>query len=245
MVGTYELIVLWLSVLASLTAVGVCVYQRAFRRYVFLNLYLLTSVAFTVGCYYVYSVYGYNSTQYFYFYYAGDAIPNIVGYVLIGSFFDRLLRESVFQRYVRPTLVIFFLLVAGVSGMFIYGSVERARLFPRFVIEFEQNMYFVGVLLTFLLWISMSYLRAENRRFALLVSGLGIYFSAHATNYALRYLFHGLADVLTKVPPLAYTLMVLLWLYTFLQVPEYEPAVERATRASPREAVVRVKLSSE
>lgn len=245
MVGTYELIVLWLSVLLSLAAVGVCVYHRAFVRYFFLNLYLLANLGFTAGCYYIYSVYGYNSHELFYFYYIGDAFPNVFGYLLIGSFFYRLLKDSAFERYVRPTLVIFFLLVVAVSGIFVYGSVERARLFPRFVIEFEQNMYFVGVLLTFLLWISMSYLQAESRRFALLVSGLGIYFSAHATNYALRYLFHGLADVLTKVPPLAYTLMVLLWLYTFLQVPEYEPAVERAARASPREAVVKVKLSSE
>lgn len=250
MVGTYELIVEALSVLLALGTVWVCGRQKSFSRYAFLNFYLLANVAFSVGCFYVRSVYGYTSPQYFYFYYTGDAIPNIVGFLLIGSFFHRLLRESVFHRYVRPTLVIFFLLVVGISGIFIYGGVERARLLPRFVIQFEQNMYFVGVLLTFLLWISMSYLRAESRRFALLVSGLGIYFSAHAANYALRFFFHAsndpaVAAVLGRVPPLAYTLMILLWLYTFRRVPEGEPAVEAATRAGPQEAPVKVEISRE
>ncbi|MCI0403540.1 MAG: hypothetical protein L0212_08460, partial [Acidobacteria bacterium] len=95
-----------------------------------------------------------------------------------------------------------------------------------FLREFQQNMFFVGVLLTFLLWVSMAYLRAESRRFVLLVSGLGVYFSAHAVNYAFQNLFPSpvVAAALTKVPPIAYTVMVSLWLYTFLRVPEGEPA---------------------
>ena len=247
MVGAYELIILWASVIASLAAVGVCVYYKSFLRYLWLNFYLLSNVLFTVGCYYVYSVYGYESRQYFYFYYIGDALPNIVGYLLIGSFVDRMLRASIFRQYIRPTMLIFFLLVMGISGLFVSGGLERVRVFPRFVIEFEQNMYFVGVLLTFLLWISMSYLLAESRRFVLLISGLGIYFSAHAANYAMRFLFRDpdLATILTKVPPLAYTFMVLLWLYTFWRVPEGEPMVELAGQPQGRESLVKVQISRE
>ncbi|MFQ5695941.1 MAG: hypothetical protein ACE5HB_08125, partial [Terriglobia bacterium] len=110
----------------------------------------------------------------------------------------------------------------------------------RFVYEFQQNMYFVGVLLTFLLWISMSYLQAESRRFVLLVSGLGIYFSSHAVTYALKFLFPTFAQV-QNVPPLAFCLTVSLWLYTFLRVSEDVPAaVPRAVRAGPREALGRL-----
>lgn len=228
MVGLYELIVLWLSVLASLASVVVCLYRGTFLRYLFLNLYLVACVVFTVGCYFVYTAYGYSSREYYYFYYTGDAIVTIVCYLLIGSFFDRLLRESVFHKYVRPTLAIAFLLIVGVSALFIMGSVDR--LYSRFAAEFQQNLYFMGVLLTMLLWISMGYLRADSRRFVLLVSGLGIYFTAHAANYAFQFLFpyKGVASLLTKVPPLAYTLMVLLWLYTFWRVPETEAVFEEA-----------------
>ena len=174
--------------------------------------------------------------EYFDFYYTGDAIPNIVGYLVIGSFFDRLLRHSTFHRYVRPTLAIFFLLIAGISALFIAGSVDR--LYPRFVIEFQQKLYFVGVLLTFLLWMSVNYLAVQSRRFTLLVSGLGIYCAAHTANYAVRFLFPSLSALTLIVPPLAYNFMVGLRLYTFLWVPEEEVAVQPVRQVFQRLALV-------
>lgn len=225
MVSTYDLIVAGLSVLVSLGAVGVCLRRRLFLGYLFLNLYLVASIIFTVGCYYLYRTEGYGSIAYFYFYYTADGIQNVIGYLLIGSFFDYMFRQSSFRPYVRPTLAIFFLGIIAVSGVIISRSVDHFSA-AAFLRELQQNMFFVGVLLTFLLWISMTYLRAESRRFVLLVSGLGIYFSAHAVNYAIQNLFPSpaVAAALTKVPPIAYTLMVSLWLYTFLRVPEGEPA---------------------
>lgn len=244
MYGTYDLIILWLSVVLSLGVAVLSVRSRFLSRYLILNLYLVANVAFTSGCFYVRSLYGYTSPQYFYFYFTGDAIVTVINYLLIGSFFTYLFRHSVFRKYVQLTLVFFFVGVVLVSGSFISGSVDR--LYSRWVIEFEQNMYFVGVLLTFLLWMTMSYLGAETRRFVLLVSGMGIFFTAHAANYALRFLVPGLADVLARVPPLAYTFMVLLWLYTFLRVPEGEPAVEAAgARGGLREVLVKVQIARE
>ncbi|MCH7765127.1 MAG: hypothetical protein IH916_01010, partial [Acidobacteria bacterium] len=92
MVGTYDLVIEVLGAVLALGVVGISARQGFFKRYLFLNVYLLTNVVFTSGCYYVRSLYGYRSVEYFDFYYTGDAIPNIVGYLLIGSFFDRLLR---------------------------------------------------------------------------------------------------------------------------------------------------------
>lgn len=223
MIGVYELVVAALGVLLSLGTVGVCLYRRSFLRYFFLNAYLLSSVAFMLVLYYLYRTEGYDSPSYFFFYYTGDALVSITGFILIGSFLDRMLRESIFHKYVRPTLIFTFLLIVAISSRFLAGNMDRFA--SRFVYEFQQSMYFTGVLLTFLLWISMSYLQAETRRFVLLVSGLGITFSAHAANYALQFLVPALGPILTKIPPLAYNLMALLWLYTFLRVPEGEVAV--------------------
>ncbi|MFQ5662859.1 MAG: hypothetical protein ACE5HL_03405 [Terriglobia bacterium] len=244
MIGTYDLAIAAVSVLLSLAAVAVCVRSKYFLAYFWLNLYLVSNIAFMVGSLYTIWSYGYTSPQYFYFYFTGDAIMSVLSYLLIGSFFIYLFRHSVFRKYIQLTLVFFFVGVVIVSGSFISGSVDR--LYSRWVIEFEQNMYFVGVLLTFLLWMTMSYLGAETRRFVLLVSGMGIFFTAHAANYALRFLVPGLADVLARVPPLAYTFMVLLWLYTFLRVPEGEPAVEAAgARGGLREVLVKVQIARE
>ena len=226
MIGTYEVSVEMLSVLLALGILILCLRQGLFSRYLILNLYLLANVAFTLGNLYVRSLYGYTSLQYFYFYYTGDAIVTVINYVLIGSFFNYMFRHSVFRKYVQLTISFFFVGVVIVSGMFISSSVER--FYSTWVYEFEQNMYFVGVLLTFLLWMTMTYLGAETRRFALLVSGMGIFFAAHAANYALLFLSPSMDFLVGKVPPLAYNFMVGLWLYTFLRVPEEEVAVQPA-----------------
>ncbi|MDA2912767.1 hypothetical protein MYX77_02190 [Acidobacteriia bacterium AH_259_A11_L15] len=247
MFGTYDLVVALLSVVISLGLVVVCLRHKVFLPYFILNLYILISAVHTLGTIYFIRVYGYDSLTYFYFYYTADAMGSMIGYLLIASFFDKMLRDSVFRPYVRPTLAIFFLLVVGVSALFVFEN--YSRLATRFVIELQQNMFFVGVVLTFLLWLSMSYLRAESRRFVLLVSGLGIYFSAHAANYALRFFFRAsddptVAAALARIPPLAYILMVSLWLYTFWRVQEGEAAVEPIARGRPEENLVKVHLST-
>lgn len=222
MVGTYDFVIAALGVGISLGTVGVCLWRKCFARYILLNLYLLISSLFSLGCLYVIHTHGYNSPTYFYFYFTGDPLGTMLGYLAIGSLFDEMFRDSGFRRYVRPTLALFFVLVFGISVLAISRSVDH--LYSRFVIEFQQNMYFVGVLLSFLLWLSMMYLGAETRHFALLVSGFGIYFAAHACSYAARYLFPTLADVTARIPPLAYNLMAVVWFYTFLAVREDEPA---------------------
>ena len=243
MVGAYEISVEMLSVVLGLSVLLVSLRYHLFTRYLFLNLYLVVNAAFSLGCYYIRSLYGYESTQYFYFYYTGDALQNLVGYLLIGSLFDALLRGSVFRQYLRPTLAITFLLIVGISARFLESSLNH--FYSNFIYEFQQNMYFIGVLLTFLLWISMSYLRVESRRFVLLVSGLGIYFSSHAATYALQFLTPRLDAIAMKIPPLAYCLMVSLWLYTFLCVPEGEPAAEKPSRLRTPEAALRVQVEGE
>lgn len=225
MLSLIDLGIGWLSVLLALSVVGVCLRQRCFLSYFFLNLVLLSAALFTLACYYVQAAFGFDSYQYYYFYYTGDTIGNLLIYVLIGWFFDRLLRDSVFHRYVRPTLILAFVLIVGISARFLSANLEN--FYSKFVFEFQQNVYFVGVLLTLLLWISLNYLQVESRRFVLLVSGLGIYFSAHAVGYATRFLLPGLDPLSARFPPLAYDMMLCLWLYTFLVVPESERVEER------------------
>ena len=236
MPGLYEEIILWSGLLCALAIVVVCLRTRCFAQYYILCIYLLSNVAFTLGCYYVIHAYGYDSDEYLYFYYTGDAIVTVLNYLLIGSFFNYVLRHSVFHKYVQLTIFFFFVGVVIVSGIFISGSVDR--FYSSWVIEFEQNMYFVGVLLTFLLWMTITYLGAETRRFALLVSGMGVFFAAHAANYAIRSLFPSLSALTLIVPPLAYNFMVGLWLYTFLWVPEEEVAVQPARQVFQRLAPV-------
>lgn len=238
MSGSYDSVVAALSVIFSLGIVGVCLYKKCFTRYLLLNLYILSGVLFTLVTQYILHTFGYTSVQYFYAYFAGDPFVTTFAYLALASFFDQMFRQSIFRQYVRPTLAIFFVLVVGVSALAIGRSTGTPHFYSTFVLEFQQNMYFVGVLLTFLLWLSMMYLGAETRRFALLVSGMGIYFTAHAATYAATFLFASVEPIAARVLPIAYSLRALVWLYTFLVVPEEEAAAEPARRR--RWAAVRV-----
>jgi hypothetical protein len=89
------------------------------------------------------------------------------------------------------------------------------------VVALGQNLYFVGVALTYLLWVALLKLRETRARLVQLVLALGVEFSALAAIYALRNLFPSLEDsVLKFLIPVVGAWLPLAWAYTFTKVPE-------------------------
>lgn len=90
-----------------------------------------------------------------------------------------------------------------------------------FVVEMSQNLYFVGMVLTYLLWGAVIKLRETRTRLIQLILALGVFFSAEAACYALRNLFPSLEPSILKwVPPIAGTFLPIAWAYTFTRIPE-------------------------
>jgi hypothetical protein len=100
-------------------------------------------------------------------------------------------------------------------------------------VELSQNLYFVGVVLTYVLWGAVVKLRETRTRLVQLVLALGIYFSASAAAYALRNMFPSLA-VTHFIPPLAGTFLPLAWAYTFWKVSETARLAPGRLTASPQ-----------
>src|SRR4029077_5378507 len=117
-------------------------------------------------------------------------------------------------------------ILLGVTGIFSFLVINhnRGQLSVKsiqFVVQFNQNVFFVGVVLTFLLWGAMLKLRETRTRLVQLVLALGIYFSALAGIYALRNLFPAMeAPVLRWFPPFVAIWLPLAWSYTFARIPE-------------------------
>jgi ABC-type Na+ efflux pump permease subunit len=84
----------------------------------------------------------------------------------------------------------------------------------------SQNLYFVGVVLTYILWGAILKLRETRTRVIQLVLSLGVYFSAFAGSYALRNLYPQMNSFLQYIPPALGCLLPLSWAYTFWRVPE-------------------------
>ena len=231
MPGLIEYVIWSLCTLLE-AAVVVCALKRgAFRKYVFLNIYMATSVLVSVVRFDILQEYGLRSSQYVYFYYYTDALLTIFLYFALASLFSSVFSEMHAEQYVKLGAV----LLLGGTALFSYAVVNQsqAKLFTHFVVELSQNLYFVGLVLTYVLWGAVLKLRETRTRLIQLVLSLGVYFSLFAANYALRNLYPGMNSVRQFLPPLCACFLPAAWAYAFWRISE------NARLAPARLAVIR------
>jgi len=209
---------LWFLTALLEVSVAVCSLKRhTFRRYLALNIYMLGSFVVTILRYWVFSHYGFTSAQYLYFYFYSDALLTVGLYFALITLYSFVLSELDTGRYVRLAAIV---LLAG-TAFFSYQVIQQSsdRMLTRFVVELSQNLYFVGLVLTYLLWGAILKLRETRAQLIQLVLSLGLYFSAFAATYALRNLYPGLHVVWGHLPQLIALSLPLAWAYTIWRVP--------------------------
>ncbi len=203
--------------------------SRSLTRYFTLILCMLADFLISAGRFVIFIRYGLKSSEYLYFYYYSDAVGTILLYFSVMCLYQLIFEEIGVSKYVRGASIA---LLAG-TAWFSYMVVNQhtTQLTTRFVVELSQNLYFVGVVLTYLLWGAVLKLRETRTRIIQLVLSLGIYFSASAGAYALRNLFSH-PELVKFIPPLMGTFLPLAWAYTFLKVSE-EARLATARVAAP------------
>ena len=215
-------------------AVVVCAIKRgAFRKYFLLNVYMAASVLVSLVRFYVLHSSGLRSSEYVYTYYYTDALLTIFLYFALASLFSSVFSEMRAEQYVKLGAVV----LLGGTALFSYAVVNQsqAKLVTHFVVELSQNLYFVGLVLTYVLWGAVLKLRETRTRLIQLVLSLGVYFSLFAANYALRNLYPSpsMNAVLQFLPPLFGCFLPAAWAYAFWRISE-------AARLQPaRLAVIR------
>ncbi len=178
---------------------------------------MLTDLLTTLGRFVVLKQYGFTSLEYKYFYFYSDAVATIVLYFAVMGLYRLVFEEMRASKYIRGGAILLLGATACVSYMVV--NQHTAQLTTRFVFEVSQNLYFVGVVLTYLLWGAVMKLHETRTRIVQLVLSLGIYFSASAGSYALRNLVPNL-ELVKLVPPLIGTFLPLAWSYTLWKIPE-------------------------
>lgn len=215
-------IIIAVSAMGFLLEIGVVVcmlFYKSLLRYFPLGFYMLCSAITTVGCYSCISNFGYTSKAYVYFYYYSDALMTVLMFWVVIHFYRQAFDELRVSKIIRAGAV--FLLISTALFSYIVVNKNKDHLTDRFVIELSQNLYFIGVVLTYLLWGTILKLRETRARLVQLVLALGIYFSGTAAAYALRNLFPGFGGSLFGwVPILMSTWLAVAWMYTFVKVPE-------------------------
>jgi hypothetical protein len=166
-----------------------------------------------------------------YLYYYTDALLTVVLYVLLISLFSRVFGELRFARHMRLAAVVLLLGTAGFS----YAVVAQSdnRLITSFAFELSQNLYFVGIVLTYLLWGTILKLRETRTRLVQIVLSLGLYFSAYAASYALMNVSPEL-PVVKYASPLLGCLLPLAWCITIMRYSEDSRLAPAQLVAVPR-----------
>jgi hypothetical protein len=233
MPGSTAVAILFLGTFLEAFVVVCALYRKVFRRYFFLNLYMLLCVCASLGRFHILTQEGLTSLTYRYFYFYSDALLTIVLFFALTSLYGYVLEELKVERYVRLGAVA---LLVG-TAWFSYSVVSQSshRIMTYFAFELSQNLYFVGLVLTYALWGTLLKMRESRTLLVQLVLSLGIYFSAAAASYALSNLYPSLyAASAVRIEPIMGCLLPLSWAYAFWRVPDEARLAPAQLAAVPR-----------
>ena len=232
MVGPFGYTIWLLGALLEATVVVCSVFRGPLRRYFTLNLYMAVSVLVNAGRYWVFTRHGLMSSEYIYFYYYSDAILTICLYFALMGLY-----AIVFEELgVAMRLRVFMMLLLIGTTLFSYSVVHQSetRMLTRYIVEISQNLYFVGLILTYVLWAALLKLRESRVRVIQIVLSLGMYFSINAGTYALRNQYPHLRMVWGYVPLVAGVFLPIAWIYAFMKFDDEARLAPSRLAAVPR-----------
>ena len=208
--------------------------SNSLRRYIFLNVYMGLSFLVSVGRYQVLNHFagGISSPEYIYFYFYSDALLTIGLYFALLNLYILVVDEMKVERYLRFGAVV----LLGGTAWFSYAVINQSqhKILTHFAFELSQNLYFVGLVLTYVLWGAILKLRETRTRLIQLVLALGVYFSAFAADYALRNLYPNSQTVWQYVTPVLGCILPAAWTLTFFWVNEEARLAPSRLAAVPR-----------
>jgi hypothetical protein len=206
---------IWFLGIALELAFVVCsIARKSFLHYLFLNLYLIFSLVSSLSRFLVLRSYGQDSDQYMYCYYYTDLVLTLALFVALMSLYQRVFSELKVRQYLHW---VGMLVLLG-TALFSYAIVDQSagQLSTGFAIELSQNLYFVGLVLTYILWGAVMKLRETRTRLVQLVLSLGLYFSAYAGSYAMVNMAEKLG-VVQYIGPALGCLLPLSWTITIMR----------------------------
>jgi hypothetical protein len=204
--------------LAEVASLVILLKARALSRHFTLLLYLSFCIATDIGRYSIISTSGYSSYAYFYFYFYSQSLLTISLYFVLMSLYSQVFSDMGVGKHIRVGAT---LVLAGTSAISYYMvAVSADRMITHFVAELCQNLYFVGVLLTYLLWGAMAKMRESRTRLMQLVLSMGVYVSLSAGSYAVNNLYPNHDAFWRYYFPITAVWLPLSWAYTFMKVPE-------------------------
>lgn len=211
---------LWAMGFSAEVAVVVCsIKHQNFTRYLPLNLYIGFTALVSLSQFYCLRKFGFTSIEYNYLYYYSDTLLTVLLFFVIMHFYQNVFSEMHASKYISGFAI--FLLAGTAWFSYMVIAQHKDHLTTRFAVDLSRNLYFVGVVLTYILWGAVLKIRETRTHLVQLILALGVYFSASAATYALRVLFPSLEpSVLKWMPPILAIWLPAAWAFTFSRVSE-------------------------
>jgi hypothetical protein len=169
--------------------------------------------------------FGWSSWQYRYIYWSTDVLLTLGAFLLISCLFRHACEEKdELWAALRRGLSAVFVVVLVIS--FYSFSQDHSKAFASFILNFQQNLYFICLVLNTLLYIMMHQIGCSDDYLGLLVCGLGIQFAGPAASFALIHLTsgdHAFVSLAYYVGPMCTLGMLLSWLYAVTREPQLMP----------------------
>jgi len=232
MPGQYALFVWVIGLVLDVCLITCALLRGAFLRYFFVNLYVILSLSADLIRQYVLHYNGLSSPEYMHAYYYSDLLLTLSLFVAVISLAARIFAELQFAGYVRWVAVLLLLGTAGFSYAVITQSSQRLY-YTTFAYELSQNLYFVGLVITYILWGAVLKLRETRTRVVQMILSLGLYFSAYAGIYALLNLGSN-RIVAQYLAPLLGCFLPVSWMLTILRHTEDSRLTPARLVAVPR-----------
>jgi hypothetical protein len=185
--GPVDYALLMAGFLLEAAVVVSSLYRREFLRYLNLNIYMILTGLADYSLLTCAQKYGVGSHQYFIMFYSSDVLLGILMYALIIELYQHAFARMDLKHYIRLGAGMLLVVTALVSYVMVHN--EHQGITSKFAVELEQNLNFVGVVLTYILAGSVLKMEEKPARLVQIVMALGIYFSATAGMYAVRNLF--------------------------------------------------------
>lgn len=208
------------------------IYSGSFRRYLALNTYMLACVVVSIGCFKVLATYGLNSQEYAYFYCYSDVLLAIGRYFALISLYAHVFEEMAAERNIRFGSIVLLVGTAAFSLAIVLESSHRIS--GRFFVEVSQNLNFVGMVLTYILWAAVLKLRETRTRLIHFVLSLGVFFSLLAASFALRNLYPPVHELIQSLMPVVDCLLPISWIYALWRFTEDARLVPARLATVPR-----------
>jgi hypothetical protein len=217
MAGPVDYVVWMLVTIADLCCLFCVLRKKAVSRHFTIVLFLSSSVLISVFRYVILVSSGLKSISYYYFYYYSDAVLTICLFFVVMDFYGQVFAEMGVGKMLRAAAM----LLLGGTALISYHMVASSsdRLLTSFTYELSQNLYFVGVVLTYVLWGAMMKMRENRTHLMQLVLSMGVFFSVFAASYALRNLYPDHAAWRYFIHFTGLWLPAS-WAYTFINIPE-------------------------